>query len=81
MLSDYVGDYYSAELDVVYQLKMDGEKLMVQVLNNEPAELNAMDTDQLGYQGSIWDFQRTDGVVSGFKLQAGRVQNLAFVKR
>lgn len=81
VLADFVGDYYSTELDVVYQLKMDGDKLMVQVLNNEPAELNAMDTDQLGYQGTIWDFQRTDGQISGFKLQAGRVQNLTFVKQ
>jgi CubicO group peptidase (beta-lactamase class C family) len=81
VLTDFVGEYYSAELDVVYQLKMDGDQLMVQVLNNEPAELNAMDTDQLGYQGSIWDFQRTDGEVTGFKLQAGRVQNLVFVKQ
>jgi hypothetical protein len=81
VLTDFVGDYYSAELDVVYQLKMEGEKLMVQVLNNDPAELNAMDTDQLGYQGTIWDFQRTDGEVTGFTLQAGRVQNLVFVKQ
>ncbi|MGJ8662073.1 MAG: serine hydrolase domain-containing protein [Marinicella sp.] len=80
-LNDFVGDYYSKELDVVYHLRVIDDKLTVSLGNIEPLTLSVSAKDQLSYQGSVWNFERTDGKITGFKMAAGRVQNLAFSKQ
>ncbi len=80
-LSDFVGDYRSEELDVVYHLRLTDDQLTVQVGNIEPLDLQVLGVDQLTYQGSIWRFSRTDGAIDGFTMEAGRVKNLAFKKQ
>ena len=79
-LNDFVGDYYSKELDVIYHLRVTEDKLTVSLGNIEPLTLSVSAKDQLSYQGSVWDFERTDGKITGFRMAAGRVQNLAFIK-
>ena len=80
-LNDFVGDYHSEELAVTYHLRMADEQLTVQVGNIEPVVLNVAAEDELTYQGSIWKFDRNEDQITGFKMTAGRVQNLKFTKR
>ncbi len=80
-LNDFVGDYHSEELAVTYHLRLAGEQLTVQVGNIEPVVLNVSAEDELTYQGSIWKFDREADQIIGFKMTAGRVQNLKFTKR
>lgn len=81
VLGDFVGDYYSKELDVVYQIQLDDETLTVSVGNNDPVPLKVSAIDQLMFNGIVSDFERNNEVISGFKMAAGRVKNLTFVKQ
>ena len=80
-LNDFVGDFYSKELDVVYGLRINNDKLMLQLGNMDPVALNVISANRVSYQGSYADFERKDGVVTGFKIMAGRVKNLSFTKQ
>lgn len=79
-LAAYAGDYYSPELDVVYRLGVRDGTLVFE-LDEEPArEITALfgetfETPDFG----AFTFERSeDGTVTGFRLQSGRVRNLAF---
>ncbi len=80
-LTDFVGDYYSKELDVTYQIQLKDGSLNVQVGNNEPIPLKVSANDQLSFYGIVSDFTRQAGQITGFKMSAGRVKNLAFTKQ
>lgn len=80
-ITDYAGNYYSKELDEVYYLKMDGDALKVQVRQNAPLILAIGDVDQLTVRGFLLRFQREDGQITGFELDAGRVKNLRFERQ
>jgi len=80
-LPDFVGDYYSQELDVLYQIKLKDDALTVHVGNNDPIPLKVSAIDQLSIQGMIADFSRQEDLITGFKLSAGRVKNLVFSKK
>ncbi|TDR16370.1 serine hydrolase domain-containing protein [Marinicella litoralis] len=80
-LSGFVGDYYSKELDVVYQVTFKDDALFIQVDNNAPEALAVLAIDQLSYDGIVLDFVRQEGVITGFIMSAGRVKNLVFGKQ
>ncbi|MCX7553379.1 serine hydrolase [Marinicella sp. S1101] len=81
VIKDFVGDYDSKELDVVYKIQLDDETLTVRVGNNDPIPLKFSAIDQLMFNGIVLDFMRQKGVITGFKMAAGRVKNLSFAKR
>lgn len=81
VLADFVGDYYSQELDVTYHIQLKGDALAVHVGNDDPIPLKLSAIDQLSFQGIVSDFTRQEGIVTGFKMSAGRVKNLAFSKK
>ena len=81
-LQAYTGDYASAELDSVYTLYLDGDKLMVRVKKNPPLLLEMTDNDTFAASEFRLVFQRNPGnQISGFTLDAGRVKNLVFQKK
>lgn len=79
--ADYIGDYYSKELDVTYHVTAKGEGLLVSIKDNEPMELELYDKDQYTSMVGLFRFQRAGEKLTGFQLDAGRVKNLKFEKR
>ena len=80
-IQEYVGKYYADELDVVYELYAEKEKLYCRVRFNEPEELAYIESDRFNTQGVTFNFIREEGKVSSFRIEAGRVQNIVFVKQ
>lgn len=80
-LEDYLGTFYSEELDVTYRLSQEGEDLMMKIGSNDPIKLNVTVSDQFASELGQVTFERKDDAVSGFNLDAGRVKNLKFYKK
>jgi CubicO group peptidase (beta-lactamase class C family) len=82
-LAHFVGDYYSKELDVTYRLKMEKEELMLFLNGNKISPLKAVmshlfSNDDYG----VFQFEtEASGAIRGFRLAAGRVKNLMFVRK
>jgi CubicO group peptidase (beta-lactamase class C family) len=78
--ADYVGSYRSEELDVTYRVEqVNGE---LRVVGGLPAmrTLAAAERDAFRAGGYTFRFQRQQGRVVSFTIQAGRVQNIVFRK-
>ncbi len=76
---NFVGSYYSNELEVNYLITEKKGDLFLSVNQLEPEKLTPNDTDQFYGAGSL-TFVREKNVVVGFILDAGRVKNLKFKK-
>lgn len=80
----YEGVYYSPELETVYRMAFDGERLVARHLRHGDIALEPAGTDR--FLGSPWffpevTFQRdVGGLVTGFHLTGARVRELAFVR-
>ncbi len=80
-LSQFTGTYYSEELDVDYKLSEDDGSLFVSIRDADPLILKSTEIDTFSYEYIELVFERDDkNAISGFKVNAGRVQNLSFVK-
>jgi CubicO group peptidase (beta-lactamase class C family) len=79
-LEDYIGKYYSEELDVTYSLFMEEGALKIKVANYDPLELKLYEIDAFTSDGNLFRFNRENGIIRGFELDAGRVTNLKFKK-
>ena len=79
-LDTYSGDYYCAELDVVYTLKTKKGRVMLFVKGNPVGEVKQVMKDLLSVNSrQTFEFNQTRDV---FRLSMlGRVKNLKFVKR
>jgi CubicO group peptidase (beta-lactamase class C family) len=83
-MADYVGAYYSEEIDSVYTVKLDGGKLVLKRKKNDPMTLDPAFEDAFvtGQFFGIARFERdSSGRVTGFRLFAGRIRNFQFVKQ
>ncbi len=80
-LEDYTGEFYSDELDVSYLFVVEDAKLKVKVADYEAQELTPKETDTFVYDGKLVRFNRENGAIKGFELDAGRVTNLKFDKQ
>jgi CubicO group peptidase (beta-lactamase class C family) len=82
-LDDYTGDFYSYELDASFLLYKDGEDLFVKIVNDEPMKLSLYDYhgDAFYFDDNLLHFIRSNGVITGFELDAGRANNLKFEKK
>ncbi len=78
-----VGSFYSAELDAVYVIREDGERLIVEVGDQSvPILLSGPDRLRLERGGVVIVPDRaTSGRVNSFTLDAGRVRGLLFTRR
>ncbi len=81
-LEAYSGIYFSPELQVSYELKVLKDRLVFQVANKEPQEISALfgETFENPDWGSFRFVRDDNGEVTGFRLQSGRVRNLAFFR-
>lgn len=79
-LSAYSGDYYSREIDATYKIYLEGDSLMLKIPSTPAKELNLLKPDEFASEGTVLRFQRINNAISGFELDAGRVQNLKFEK-
>lgn len=81
-LNDYTGSFFSKELDVTYVFEIENEVLKVSIEGNfKTMDCTIIEIDQFTMEFSLIRFQRTDGQVSGFELDSGRVKNLKFEKK
>jgi Beta-lactamase len=79
---DYLGRYYSAELDTDYVISSNEEALQIAVgRRGVEGELLRVSGDTLFFRGLTLRFAREGGMVTGFDLDAGRVQHVAFVRK
>lgn len=80
-LSQFTGTYYSEELAVEYRLSEEDDELFVSVKGNNPLKLKSTEIDIFSYEYIALVFNRNDNnTISGFRVNAGRVQNLSFKK-
>ena len=76
----FVGTYYSEELDVNYTISEDNGDLYCQVKYLDPMQMTATGQDRFRFNGLSITFNKQRGRINGFELDAGRVQNLTFTK-
>ena len=79
-LADFVGSYYSNDLDATYHFVIEDESLQVSIQNKEQNELRSTGVDQFRTGGINLRFARESGKITGFELDAGRVRNVVFTK-
>ena len=83
-LEQYVGTYYSPEIETVYELRLADDALAAYHLRHGDIELERAEADI--FRGGMWFFRRVafsrdaQGAVDGFRLTGNRVRNLRFVK-
>jgi hypothetical protein len=82
-LPEFAGAYRSDELDIVYRITLDDGRLRLQRLKNRPSALSPMVADTFSAPGlGVVRFTRdTSGRIDGFRLEAGRVRGLRFVRQ
>jgi CubicO group peptidase (beta-lactamase class C family) len=80
-LEEYVGEYYSKELDATYFFELANGELKARIEDNPPMDCSAEDIDQFLLDLGLVRFQRSTGNISGFQLDSGRVKNLKFEKQ
>jgi CubicO group peptidase (beta-lactamase class C family) len=80
----FIGAFYSAELDTVYVIREDGERLIVDPGDGPPTPIVAAGPDRMRMErgGAVLVPERdASGRVNSFTLDAGRVRGLAFTRR
>lgn len=81
ILSDYTGDYYSREIDATYRVFSEGEQLKIKTPDGRINNLDAVNLDAFISGPRQMEFIRSNSAITGFELDAGRVQNLKFEKK
>lgn len=81
-LADYAGAYVSEEIDPVYRIVLNGDKLSLVRLKHEAEILRPAVRDVFtGEIGTVRFVRDTNGRVDAFVLNADRVLNFRFTKR
>ncbi|WP_181040026.1 serine hydrolase domain-containing protein [Aureitalea marina] len=79
--NDYIGTYFSPELEVNYIFELKDGQLVARVGNGEEHNCTLSDVDIYTGRMGTYRFQRTIGQVSGMELDSGRVINVKFEKK
>lgn len=84
-LNDYVGTYYSPELETSYRIILKDNKLSTQHIRHDPTDLTSTGNDTFStdtwFMGRIEFVRDKDSRVSEMKVSSGRVKNVRFVKQ
>jgi CubicO group peptidase (beta-lactamase class C family) len=75
----YLGEYYSEELDIIYELKLKEDKLHLFINGKDKSQLESIMKNLFDGDYGLLDFRSSES--GDFLLQAGRVKNLKFVKK
>ena len=80
-LSEFGGNYYSPDLQALYQLFLHDGKLFLRLKNNPDAEVVPVLKDLFRVEGKNLTFSRnSQKQVTGFVLSSGRIRNLRFAR-
>jgi CubicO group peptidase (beta-lactamase class C family) len=80
-MNEYIGIYSSEEIEPLYEVKLDGDRLELLRLRNKPDVLHPVTLDLFaGSIGTIRFTRNSSGKISGFTLSTGRINNLRFQK-
>jgi CubicO group peptidase (beta-lactamase class C family) len=81
-LKEYAGAYYSDELDSVYRLEVDGDKLVLKRKKYPPIACSVAFKDAFSNPalGTLQFTRDTQNRVNGLILHGGRIRNFRFVK-
>ena len=78
-LTDFVGTYYTPEVDVTWQVRPDSGGLVVMREGRRVGKLEPVSRDVFLKDGSTMQFTRDrSGRITAFVLEAGRVRHLRF---
>jgi CubicO group peptidase (beta-lactamase class C family) len=82
-LANFVGTYYSKELDVFYSLKLENDLLTLYINDSKKSPLKSIMKGLFSNDdyGSFQFENDQEGKLIGFRLAAGRVKNLKFEKK
>jgi hypothetical protein len=81
-LPEYVGAYVSEEIDPIYRIVLQDGNLTLTRLKNKPEKLNSAVRDVFtGEIGTVRFTRDANQHISGFILNAGRIQNFRFSKK
>jgi hypothetical protein len=81
-LAEYPGAFVSEEIDPIYRIAIQDDKLTLSRLKHKPETLRPATRDVfIGDIGTIRFTRDASKKISGFILDAGRVQNFKFTKR
>ena len=80
-LDDYIGDFYSYELDASFLVFKEEGILKLKIANYGPKKLSIFETDSFTFGSDLLRFKRSNGIITGFELDAGRANNLKFEKK
>jgi hypothetical protein len=81
-LVDFIGTYYSAELEFNYEIHLKNRKLLVKYKGHPSFQLRSIGKDIFFGQGDRFEFVRDDrGTVIGLDRCSDRVLRLHFIKQ
>jgi CubicO group peptidase (beta-lactamase class C family) len=81
-LAEYPGSFVSEEIDPVYRIAIEDGKLTLSRLKHKPEILRPATRDVfIGDIGTVRFTRDTSKKISGFILDAGRIQNFRFTKK
>jgi hypothetical protein len=83
-LAEYEGRYFSRELEVFYELRVEDDKLTVHHIRSAPFEINHRDGDNFAGPTSfaMVAFQRAgNGTITGFTVANGRTKGVLFERQ
>lgn len=81
-IGQFVGDYYSAELDATWQLRMKDGQLTARVKHSDASSMTLLpvSVDTFTLEGGSLRFELQGGVPSRAFLTVSRIRNVEFVK-
>lgn len=77
---DYIGNFYSEEINATYNLYFEKDVLKVKIPGQKSKNLLQKSKDKFSIEYVTFHFKRENEKVIGFMLDAGRVKNLKFKK-
>ena len=81
-LNEFTGSFFSKELAGTYIFVIENNILKASIEGKQQTmDCTITDIDKFSMEFGILRFQRTDGLISGFQLDSGRVKNLKFIKK
>ncbi|HKE06166.1 MAG TPA: serine hydrolase domain-containing protein [Blastocatellia bacterium] len=81
-LAEYIGAYYSDELDATYRIVIEEGNLFIKARNAPRASLVPQTKDEFRRLGSTFSFMRNDQrQITGFTLNGGRSTGIKFVRK
>jgi len=81
-MTEYIGSYYSEELDTTYRVIFEDNRLSIKQRNTFRGNLFLQAKDEFRLLDATISFVRNDqGQITGFTLSGGRVKGIQFVRK